>query len=238
MAAKANGEAVAEEVMADQSRLTSGSGTTGPGQRSRATLKNRAPRAVAVAAIVLLLAGLLGLMAYGLLSKEPVTGRSGMTRVSKPAPDFTLPLLDGGELALSQYMGNPMVINFWASWCPPCRQESLILERAWRSYTSRDVMFVGVDIQDSEEDARAYVREFGLTYPNGLDVDGKITVDYGVIGLPVTFFVNRDGIVVRRWVGAISETRLAMWLGELMSGVAPSGEAAEGRNLEDYFELE
>ena len=224
--------------MADRSPFTSRSGTTSPGGGTRWPLMSRVPRTVAVAVIVLLLAGLLGLMAYGLLSKEPVTGRSGFTRVGKPAPEFTLPLLDGGELALSQYVGQPVVINFWASWCPPCRQESLILERAWRSNGSRDVMFVGVDIQDTEEDSRAYVREFGLTYPNGLDADGKITVNYGVIGLPVTFFVNRNGIVERRWVGAINEAQLAALVEQLVSGVAPSGEAAQGQNLEDYFELE
>ena len=67
---------------------------------------------------------------------------------------------------------------------------------------------VGVDIQDTEEDALAYVREFGLSFPNGRDVDGKITVEYGVIGLPVTFFINADGVVEGRWVGALPEDRL------------------------------
>ena len=80
-----------------------------------------------------------------------------------------------------------MVINFWASWCPPCREETPLLERTWRSYKYQDVLFVGVNIQDTEEDARVYLEEFDITYPNGLDRHGKVTVDYGIIGLPVTF---------------------------------------------------
>ena len=82
-------------------------------------------------------------------------------------------------------------------------------------------MFVGVDIQDTADDAEAYVREFGLTFPNGRDPDGKISVDYGVIGLPVTFFISGDGIVEGRWVGAITEDRLVGWVETLTAGTAP-----------------
>ena len=194
-------------------------------------------RAIGVGALGLAIAGLVALLAVGLLNKSPVTGRSGFTRVNKPAPDFTLPSLDGGELTLSAYLERPIVINFWASWCPPCRVESPALERTWRAYENRGVLFVGVNIQDTEKDARAYVREFGISYPNGLDGDGKVTVDYGVIGLPVTFFVGRDGIVERRWVGAIKERQLTAWVDKLVAGVTPSGET-EGANLEQFFELD
>ena len=129
------------------------------------------------------------------------------------------------------------MINFWASWCPPCREEAPLLESTWRDYEDEEVFFVGVDIQDREEDARAYIREFGITYPNGPDVDGRITVDYGVIGIPVTFFVDRGGVVVRRWVGAVKGRQLVAWVDELVAGVEPSGEA-EGENLEGFFELD
>ena len=180
------------------------------------------PKSLVFILIGLALVGFLGLMAAGLSNKSPHTSRSGVTRVDKPAPEIRMPLFDGGELVLSEYRGQPIVINFWASWCPPCRVESPALERTWQLYSDRDVLFVGVDIQDTENEGRAYVEEFDLTYPNGTDGDGKITVDYGVIGLPVTFFVNRDGIVERRWVGAVTEEQLVTWVDELVAGVALS----------------
>ena len=80
-------------------------------------------------------------------------------------------------------------------------------------------------------------RQYDITYPNGLDTDGKITIDYGVIGLPVTFFVDSSGIVRRRWVGAIDATTLDEWLKELIGGTARQG-GSEGENLERFFELE
>ena len=196
-------------------------------------LSRRTAGFVALGAII---AAFLVLLAVGLANRSPVTGKSGFTRVGKPAPGFVLPRVDGGEIDLADFSGEPMVINFWASWCPPCHKEALVLEDVWRAHVD-DVQFVGVDIQDADADAEAYVAEFNITYPNGLDRHGRVTVDYGVIGLPVTFFVNKAGVVERRWVGAISRGRLEAWVGELIAGHPPSG-VAEGENLEGYFRLE
>ena len=182
------------------------------------------------------IAAFLGLLAVGLANRSPVTGKSGLTRVGKPAPQFVLPGVGGGEIDLADFSGEPMVINFWASWCPPCRQEALVLEDAARAHVD-DVQFVGVDIQDADEDAEAYLAEFNITYPNGLDRQGRVTVDYGVIGLPVTFFVSKAGVVERRWVGAINLDQLEARIGELIAGHPLTG-VAEGENLEDYFRLE
>ena len=182
------------------------------------------------------IAAFLALLGVGLATKSPVTGKSGFTRVGKPAPGFVLPGVGGGEIDLADFSEKPMVINFWASWCPPCRREALVLEDTWRAHVD-DVQFVGVDIQDVDEGAAAYLAEFDVTYPNGLDRQGRVTVDYGVIGLPVTFFVNKAGVVERRWVGAINRDRLEEWVGGLTAGQPPSG-IAEGENLEDYFRLE
>ena len=188
--------------------------------------------ALAVAAVLALTA----LLALGLLNKSPVTGRSGATRIDKPAPAINMPLYGGGNIAAADYAGKPVVVNFWASWCGPCRQEAPIFERLSREYAERGVLFIGVNIQDAETDAEAYLREYDITYPNGMDAGGGISVDYGVIGIPVTFFINRDGIVQRRWAGVMRETQLRTWIDELVLGTAPTDDA-QGTNPEGYEPL-
>ena len=199
-----------------------------------------AVRALGIGVASLVAAGLVALMAWGISHKIPVTALSGITRVQQLAPEFTLPQFDGGVLALSELRGQSLVINFWNPFCSPCRLEARGLERVWQAYKDRGVLLVGVEspmLGDSVESAEAYLREFGVTYPNVRDTDGRVTVDYGIIGLPVTFFVNREGVVERRWVGAIDEGRLLSWVDELASGVAPS-EEVDGANLEGFLRLD
>lgn len=161
---------------------------------------------VAIAAIII--AGFLGLLLWGMLNREPITGLSGVTMIDRPAPDFKLTTFDGATISLADLRGKPVVINFWASWCPPCRIEAPLIERARRVYKNRGPVFLGVNIQDREEDALSYIREFDITYPNGPDPHGEIAIDYGVSGLPVTFFVTREGQILRRWVGALEKNVL------------------------------
>ena len=132
-----------------------------------------------------------------------------------PAPDFNLTLFDGSELTLSSLRGRAVVLNFWASWCPPCREEARDMERVWQAYRDKGVVFLGVNIQDSERGARAFMEEFGITYPNGQDTSG-IASSYGLTGIPETFFITRDGTVNRRWIGAIGERQLATLIEELL----------------------
>lgn len=171
---------------------------------------------LATAIVVIVSVGFLGFLVWGMLNKQPLTGLSGITMVNRPAPDFTLTTFKGTTISLEGLTGKPIVINFWASWCPPCRIEAPLLERTWRAYKNRDVVFIGVDVQDREEDALNYIREFDITYPNGPDPTGEISIDYGVSGLPVTFFVSGKGEIVRRWVGAIEKSVLISSIEEIM----------------------
>ena len=177
--------------------------------------KKKFPKLVFAIAVIVSL-GFLGLLGYGILNKEPITGLSGITMVNRPAPDFTLKTFEGTTISLADLRGKPVVINFWASWCPPCRVEAPLLERTWRAYKGRGVAFIGVDLQDRLEDALRYIREFDVTYPNGPDPTGEISINYGVSGLPVTFFVSKKGEILRRWVGAIEQEMLISAIREIM----------------------
>lgn len=185
-------------------------------ERTSPQTSNTRMRWVVFGILTVFIALFVWLMGWGILNKTAVTGNSGISRLKDPAPDFKLPLFDDSEIQLSQLVGQPVVLNFWASWCPPCREEALHLERIWRQYKNEGVWIVGINIQDTPEDGKNHIREFDVTYPNGLDFDGSITVQYGVIGLPTTFFVNRQGIVERRWVGPISEEQLRSWIAEMV----------------------
>ncbi len=120
-----------------------------------------------------------------------------------PAPAFRLATLEGRTLDLGELRGRPVVLNFWASWCGPCKEEAPLLERVWKTYRDRGLVVVGVNIQDLEADARRFVRENGITYPNVRDRDGRVNRAYGVTGVPETFFIDPAGRIVRKFPGAV-----------------------------------
>lgn len=130
---------------------------------------------------------LLGLLGWGLLRVQAGPRSQG------PAPDFTLTTFQGDDYALSEFRGQVVVINFWASWCPPCREEAAYLEATWRAYRDRGVMFFGIDWVDTEPEALAFIEEFDITYPNGPDIRTIISQAYRIQGVPETFFVAKDG---------------------------------------------
>src|SRR3990172_3780016 len=134
-------------------------------------------------------------------------GRAGGER--PPAPAFRLPALDGRTLDLAALRGRPIVLNFWASWCVPCKDEAPLLERAWKTYRDKGLLVIGVNIQDLEADARRFVAEVGITYPNVRDRDGKANRAYGITGIPETFFVRADGRIIKKFPGGGVEWR--MW---------------------------
>ena len=136
---------------------------------------------------------------------------------AKPAPDFSLERYDGGVVSLSDFRGKVVLIDFWASWCAPCRHEAPVLEQAYRDYAGADVEFIGVNIWDLPDNVGPYVEEFGISYPSGVDSDGAIAIDYGVKGIPEKFFIDRAGIVRQKFVGPIRSEKLNQTLDDLLA---------------------
>jgi cytochrome c biogenesis protein CcmG, thiol:disulfide interchange protein DsbE len=196
-----------------------------------------AARLAAVGAVALFLA----LLVYGLVSKpaDKTIDSSLAEAKAPPAPGFTLEVLQNGspgprlerriqaaaadgQLALDELRGAPVVLNFWASWCPPCRTEAPRLERSWRASRGRGVVFLGLDMQDLTGDAREFIREFRISYPNVRDPGDEVARDWGVTGLPETFFVSARGRVVAHVIGAISSRQLEEGIAAALDG-QPAG---------------
>jgi cytochrome c biogenesis protein CcmG, thiol:disulfide interchange protein DsbE len=140
---------------------------------------------------VVLVAALFGLLVWKIVSKQ-----SAEARINEPAPGFALQRVDrSGTLSLAALRGHPVILNFWASWCAPCRDESSVLESTYKRYRKRGLIVIGVDYQDLAGDARAFARKHGMTYPLVRYTQHLVTV-YGVTGVPETFFVDRHGKLV------------------------------------------
>ena len=176
--------------------------------RSNIQTKSNAIKGIAILILAILISLFAIFLATGLANQASATGRSGEQLIGRKAPEFFAESINGKPVSLSNYPESPIILNFWASWCPPCRAEAPGLEKIWRENMDSGLVLLGVNVQDTEEDALKYLKDFGITFPNILDHGGQITIDYGVTGLPVTFFINRDGRVLGRWVGAISESGL------------------------------
>lgn len=133
------------------------------------------------------------------------------------SPDFSLPALDGdGAISLSQFRGAVVVLNFWATWCGPCRREAPALQAAWEDYRDRGVQFLGVNHQDAREGALAYERELGITYPSVFDPAGEVALDFGLLGLPTTLVIEPGGRIAYRFTGYLQEQALRDALDELL----------------------
>jgi cytochrome c biogenesis protein CcmG/thiol:disulfide interchange protein DsbE len=171
----------------------------------------------------------LALLVYGIESRGPDDAiDDALAQGRAPAaPAFTLEVLErgripaplraplGGALAdgrvsLSELRGTPVVLNLWASWCTPCREEAPRLARGWQRWGRRGVAYLGLNIQDLRGDARAFSRRFGITYPSVRDARRGVADSYGATGIPETFFVDARGRVVGHVIGVVAERELAV----------------------------
>ncbi len=172
--------------------------------------------------IFILLVAILGSgwIAY---SREPVVAFTGIPNLTEAplagylAPDFTLPTSYGESLTLSDLRGQPVVLNFWATWCPPCRAEMPDLQAASRQFNGR-VVFLGIDQGESAAEVSRFRDEYGITYPLLVDADSRVNDEYGIRALPTTIFVDAEGVVSEVYSGilnqAILENRLQRLLEE------------------------
>lgn len=193
-----------------------------PPQRWRARLRGRLLPAGGLLAAVAVVA----LLAYGVSARSPDTTIDDGLATQRPiqAPEFTLDVLDAGRvsaplehlrpaladgrLALGELRGTPFVLNIWASWCAPCREEAPVLQRGWMDARRVGVAFVGLDIQDAPGPARRFLRDFGIDYVNVREPGNRVPRRYGATGVPETYFVDRRGRVVGHVIGVIDASKL------------------------------
>lgn len=162
--------------------------------------------------LTLSVAGLmLALLLAGLLLNE-----GGAPDSNKEAADFSLELLDGGSFKLSALRGKPVMVNFFASWCMPCRQEVPALVKIQKEYEPKGISFVAIAVDDTEKDVREFVSRLGFTFLIGHDKTGDIKEAYGVYGLPTTFFIGKDGIISYFHPGSVNEVLLRHELDKLL----------------------
>ena len=159
---------------------------------------------------LLLVVPLVALLASG-FGNDPMAIRSQL--VGKEAPPFELVDLDGTPVQLDDLRGSPVVLNFWSTWCGPCKYEHPMLLQAARA--NPDVRFFGVIYQDEPAKIRAYLRREGASYPHLEDPAGRVAIDYGVTGVPESFFIDRNGVVVHKQNGPLDPTMLSGWLATL-----------------------
>lgn len=132
------------------------------------------------------------------------------------APDFEMALFDGGNFKLSDNKGKVIVINFFASWCVSCGEETPVIEKIAREYPPQTVMFLGIAVDDTEKKAKAFMQKTGLTIPAGLDKTGKIKEDYGLYGMPTTFFIDKDGKISYSHAGIVTKELLKNEIDKLL----------------------
>ena len=150
-----------------------------------------------------------------------------ITVEQRPAPEFVKEGLTGSTVNLAELRGKVVMLDFWSSWCPPCRREAPVLAQVYREYEGEDVEFIGVAIWDDRGKVARHVQEFDLTYPNVVDDRGRIGIDYGVTGIPEKFFIDTNGNLAKKFVGPMKPETLRAALDGLLAPLntdLPGGE--------------
>ncbi len=188
--------------------------------------KGRRSRGLVTAAVTVPLVGLV-LIALQRLGPAGTPSLSGpgaadfaarAVAEDRPAPTFDLPALEGsGSISLRSHNGDIIVLNIWASWCPPCREEAPQLEQVWTRYRAQGVGFIGVDHEDTRAGGLSFTHEFGITYPVAFDHSGTVAARYGAVGIPSTFIIDRNGRIAYRFLGKTMAPMLAATLDQLLS---------------------
>ena len=173
--------------------------------------KGSRKRSITIFALISLLnVGLLVFLWTQLLTPAQVQNQANSNDplVGHPAPNFTLDALSlhpAAPISLANFKGKPVVLNVWSSTCVPCVNEAPLLQSLWRRVQSQGVVLIGIDFQDIKSDGLSFLKKYGVTYPNVLDVSGSTAISYGVTGTPETLFINRQGMVVSRVAGELTE---------------------------------
>lgn len=167
---------------------------------------------LAVLAIIIIILIILG---YALFGNREVVKTSPL--IGKEAPDFTLKQFDGEEIKLSELRGKTVLVNFWASWCMPCRQEARALEESWEKYKDKDIVFIGVNVWDDNSSALSYMEKYGGQYPHGVDPAEEIQVNYGIGGVPETYFISPSGVIIDKFNGPLTERIIDYYIQKSMN---------------------
>ena len=120
------------------------------------------------------------------------------------APDFVVSDLEGNPIQLSAYRGKRVLLNFWATWCPPCRYEMPALQEAYTAFADDDFVILGINYLEASEDVRAFMESLSLTFPVGIDSSGEVFRGYRVVSIPTSFFINRDGVIIALYRGPLT----------------------------------
>ena len=177
--------------------------TTFPTEEAPAQRRRGSPPVWAAAVAV-------GVLVLGLLAYSIATGPSAPLQAGQAVPAFQLASVEGGQIDLGTQRGKVVVVNFFASWCTPCREEAAGLEETWQQYQPEGVQFFGIAYRDVSSKVQAFLDQFGTTYPCALDPGGRTARAYGLTGVPETFVIDRQGQLHRHIVGPIGQDELSL----------------------------
>jgi len=175
---------------------------------------------IGLAATALVLLALMAVLFVRLQqANQAVSSTPSYPLVGHAAPDFTAPVWNGTPnqtIHLADLKGKPVVLNFWASWCAPCKEEMPALQTGYDKYRASGVVFVGLAFNDTQANGQPFLEKYKITYPAGPDNDGKVSIAYGVTGVPETVFIGRDGRVVSKTPGGVSAAQLDAGVQQLL----------------------